>query len=337
MKIKRIAVEEAFVTEEIAAEWKKVLASKFVEPGFRMMGQSILGDDPGARLVHARLVDVGAGRIAHMDATGIDMAVLSITSPGVQVFDAVTATRLARDANDVLAAAVAAHPTRLAGLAAVAPQYPDGAAQELQRAATTLGLKGYLINSHTHGEYLDDQKYWPIFEAAEALDLPLYLHPREPAPALVAPFLDYGLYFAGFGFAVETSLHAMRLIMSGVFDRFPKLRLVLGHMGEGLPFWLQRIDNRYLLQVRIGAVRKMARLPSEYFLDHFVITTAGVMSAPALKLSLEVLGEDRILFAADYPYESVEEGVAFLDQVDITEAQRQKIYSRNAERVFKLG
>jgi 5-carboxyvanillate decarboxylase len=337
MKIKRIAVEEAFVTEEIAAEWKKVLASKFVEPGFRMMGQSILGEDPGARLVHARLVDVGAGRIAHMDATGIDMAVLSITSPGVQVFDAVTATRLARDANDVLAAAVAAHPTRLAGLAAVAPQYPDGAAQELQRAANTLGLKGYLINSHTHGEYLDDQKYWPIFEAAEALDLPLYLHPREPAPGLVAPFLDYGLYFAGFGFAVETSLHAMRLIMSGVFDRFPKLRLVLGHMGEGLPFWLQRIDNRYLLQVRIGAVKKMARLPSEYFLDHFVITTAGVMSAPALKLSLEVLGEDRILFAADYPYESVEEGVAFLDQVDITEAQRQKIYSRNAERVFKLG
>ena len=337
MKLKRIAVEEAFVTEEIGQEWKKVLTSKFVEPGFRMMGNSILGEDPGARMVHSRLVDVGAGRIAQMDAEGIDVAVLSITSPGVQAFDAVTATRLARHANDVLAAAVAANPSRLAGLAAVAPQYPAGAAQELERAATTLGMKGYLINSHTQGEYLDDRKYWPIFEAAQALDLPLYLHPREPAPSLVAPFLDYGLYFAGFGFAVETSLHAMRLIMCGVFDQFPKLRIVLGHMGEGLPFWLQRIDNRYLLQVKIGAVKKMARLPSEYFLDHFVITTSGVMSAPALKLSIEVLGAERIMFAADYPYESVEEGVAFMDTVDISETQRRQIYSGNAELYFKLG
>jgi 5-carboxyvanillate decarboxylase len=337
MKLKRIAVEEAFVTEEIATEWKKVLASKFAEPGFRMMGQSILGEDPGARLVHSRLVDVGAGRIAHMDATGIDMAVLSITSPGIQVFDAVTATRLAKDANDVLSAAVKANPTRLAGLAAVAPQYPDGAAKELERAARTLGLKGYLINSHTMGEYLDDKKFWPIFEAAQALDMPLYLHPREPSPAMVAPFLDYGLYFAGFGFAVETSLHAMRLIMCGLFDQFPRLKIVLGHMGEGLPFWLQRIDNRYQLQVKIGAVKKMPRLPSEYFLENFVITTAGVMSAPALKLSIEVLGIDRIMFAADYPYESVEDGVKFLDEVDITEEQRRKIYSGNAERIFRLA
>lgn len=337
MKLKRIAVEEAFVTEEIALEWKKVLASKFVEPGFRMMGQTILGDDPGARMVHSRLVDIGAGRIAQMDVDGIDVAILSITSPGVQPFDAVTATRLARDANDALAQAVRAHPTRLAALATVAPQYPSGAAQELERAVQTLGMKGYLINSHTMGEYLDDRKFWPIFEAAQALDSPLYLHPREPAPGMVAPFLDYGLYFAGFGFAVETSLHALRLIMSGVFDEFPKLRIVLGHMGEGLPFWLQRIDNRYLLQVKIGAVKKLARLPSEYFLDNFVITTSGVMSAPALKLSIEVLGIERIMFAADYPYESVEEGVTFLDTVDITEEQRKAIYSTNAERYFKLN
>jgi 2,3-dihydroxybenzoate decarboxylase len=334
--LKRIAVEEAFVTEDIANEWKKVLASKFVEPGFRMMGNSILGEDPGARMVHSRLVDVGAGRIAQMDTDGIDVAVLSITSPGVQAFDAVTATRLAKDANDVLAAAVKAHPTRLAGLAAVAPQYPAGAAQELERAVKTLGMKGFLINSHTMGEYLDDKKYWPIFEAAQALDAPLYLHPREPGPGLIAPMLDYGLYFAGFGFAVETSLHAMRLIMCGVLDQFPKLRIVLGHMGEGLPFWLQRIDNRYLLQVKIGAVKKLPKLPSQYFLDNFVITTSGVMSAPALKLSIEVLGVERIMFAADYPYESVAEGVSFMDTVDISEAQRRQIYSGNAESIFRL-
>lgn len=337
MKMRRIAVEEAFVTEEIANEWKQVLASKFVEPGFRMMGNTILGEDPGARMVHSRLVEIGAGRIAQMDADGIDLAVLSITSPGVQAFDAVTATRLAKDANDVLFRAVRENPTRLAGLAAVAPQHPKGAAQELERAVQTLGMKGFLINSHTMGEYLDDRKYWPIFEAANALDAPLYLHPREPGPSMVAPFLDYGLYFAGFGFAVETSLHAMRLIMCGVFDEFPKLKIVLGHMGEGLPFWLQRLDNRYLLQVKIGAVKKMARLPSEYFLDHFVITTSGVMSAPALKLSIDVLGVDRIMFAADYPYESVSEGVTFLDTVDIPEDHREKIYSKNAERFFRLN
>ena len=336
MKIKRIAVEEAFVTEEIAQEWKKVLSSKYVEPGFRMMGSSILGEGPVASTVHTRLVDVGPGRIAHMDANGIDLAVLSITSPGVQVFESITATRLASNANDVLAEAVAANPTRLAGLATIAPQCPEAAAKELERAACTLGMKGYLINSHTMGEYLDDTKYWPIFEAAESLGMPLYLHPREPAPSMVTPFLDYGLYFAGWGFAVETATHALRLIMCGVFDRFPKLMVVLGHMGEGLPFWLQRIDNRYALQVKIGAVRKMPRLPSEYFRDHFFITTSGVMSAPALLLSIDVVGEDKIMFAADYPYESVEDGVKFLDEVEISEAQRRKIYADNATRIFRL-
>ena len=336
MSIKRIAVEEAFVTQAIANEWNRVLAGRFVEPGFQKMGETILGDGPGARQLHARLLDVGAGRIAQMDADGIDLALLSITSPGVQVFDAVTATRLAQEANDVLADAVRAHPQRLAGLAAVAPQYPDGAAAELQRAVRTLGMKGFLVNSHTMGQYLDDRKYWPLFEAAEALGTPLYLHPREPAPAMVQPFLDYGLYFAGLGFSVETSLHAMRLIMSGVFDEFPKLRVVLGHMGEGLPFWLKRLDNRYLLQVQIGAVTKLPRLPSEYFLDHFVVTTSGMTSAPVLKMCIEVLGSERILFAADYPYEDARESVRFLDAADIPSAQRDQIYRANAERVFGL-
>jgi len=336
MTIKRIAVEEAFVTEEIAQEWRSVLSSKFAEPGFQMMGKTILGDDPGARAVHAKLVDTGEGRIQQMDADGIDMAILSITSPGIQVFDAVTATRLAKDANDAIAKAVQANPRRLAALATVAPQFPQDAVLELERAICSLGMKGFLINSHTRGEYLDDRKYWPLFEAAQALGVPLYLHPREPAPDLVKPFLDYGLYFAGFGFAVETSLHAMRLIMCGLLDEFPKLRIILGHMGEGLPFWLQRIDNRYLLQVKIGAVKRMKRLPSEYFLENFVITTSGVMSAPALKLSIEVLGSERIMFAADYPYESVAEGVQFMDTVAISDEQRQKIYSGNAERLFRL-
>jgi len=334
--IRRIAVEEAFVTEEIAAEWKTVLAGRFVEPGFRALGDSILGDNPGAQAVHEKLTDLGAGRLAHMDATGIAMQVLSITSPGVQVFDAVTASALTIHANDVLADAVRRHPTRLAGLAAVAPQHPESAARELERAMTRLGLCGAIVNSHTGGVYLDDPSCRPLLEAAEALGAPIYLHPREPPPAMVGPYLDYGLFWAGWGFAAETGLHAMRLIMGGVFERFPKLTIVLGHMGEGIPFWLQRIDNRYRLGVEVGANGKLARLPSEYFRDNFVSTTSGVMDDGALQLSLDALGVERIMFAADYPYESVEAGVAFMDAAKITDDERARIYAGNAEALFRL-
>jgi 5-carboxyvanillate decarboxylase len=334
--VKRIAIEEAFVTAEIAAEWKKVLAGHDVEPGFAKMGESVLAETPGNALLHSRLLDIGKGRIAHMDEIGIDMQVLSLTSPGVQVFAADLATRLAAEANDVLADAVRACPARLAGLGAIAPQDPRAAAHEIHRIGS-LGLRGLIVNSHTFGEYLDAPRYAPIFEAMEATGLPMYLHPREPAPSLVKPFLDYGLYFAGWGFAVETGLHAMRLIMSGTFARYPRLKIILGHMGEGIPFWLQRIDNRYLLQVKIGAVTKLPRLPSEYFLDNFVITTAGVTSMPALRLSLDVLGAERILFAADFPYEDDAEAVRFLDGATLTPNERELIAHANAERLFGLA
>ena len=335
MAVRRIAVEEAFVTPEIMAQWHVVLAGSNVEPGFAKMGETILAQTPGNKALDDRLLDIGAGRIAHMDLLGVDMHVLSLTAPGVQVFDAPLATRLAAEANDALAAAVTAHPTRFAGLAAIAPQDPAAAAREIERGKT-LGLCGVIINSHTKSEYLDLSKFRPILEAAEALDMPIYLHPREPAPSMIAPYLDYGLYFATWGFSAETGLHAMRLIMSGAFDRHPKLRIVLGHMGEGLPFWLQRIDNRYALQVKIGAVDKLPKRPSEYFLDNFVITTAGVTSMPALRLCLDVLGVERILFAADFPYEDDAEAVRFMDGAQITEDERRQIYETNARRVFKL-
>jgi 5-carboxyvanillate decarboxylase len=331
-----IAIEEAFVTQAIADAWKPVLASPDCEPGFRKMGESILAETPGNRLLHSRLLDMGAGRIARMDEVGIDMQVLSLTSPGVQVFEASLATELAADANDQLAAAVKAYPTRFAGLGAVAPQDPQAAAHEVTRLRG-LGLVGLIINSHTMGEYLDLPKYAPLWEAIESERLPLYLHPREPSPAMVGPYLDYGLYFAGWGFAAETGLHAMRLMMSGTFDRYPGLNIILGHMGEGLPFWLQRIDNRYLLQVKIGAVAKLARLPSEYFRENFVITTAGVMSTPALRLSIDVLGVENIMFAADYPYEDDADGVRFIRKTELTEVERVAICSGNAERLFGLS
>jgi 5-carboxyvanillate decarboxylase len=337
MTFRRIAVEEAFVTPEIMKQWHVVLAGKNVEPGFAKMGETILAQTPGNKVLDDRLLDIGAGRLAHMDQIGVDMQVLSLTSPGVQVFDTDLATRLTAESNDALAAAVRAHPMRFAGLAAIAPQDPVAAAREIERAATKLELSGLIVNSHTKGEYLDAPKFRPIFEAAQAADLPIYLHPREPAASWVGPYLDYALWFAGWGFAAETGLHAMRMIMSGLFDKFPKLKIVLGHMGEGLPFWLQRIDNRYLLEVKIGACEKLQRLPSEYFLENFVITTSGVTSMPALRLSLDVLGVDRILFAADFPYEDDAEAVKFLDGASITEAERKKIYETNARRIFRLA
>ena len=337
MTFRRIAVEEAFVTPEIMAQWYVVLAGRNVEPGFAKMGESILAQTPANKPLDDRLLDIGAARIAHMDQVGIDMQIISLTSPGVQVFEAALATRLAAESNDALAEAVRAHPTRFAGLAAIAAQDPAAAAKEIERAVQKLGLKGLIVNSHTMGEYLDAAKFRPIFEAAQALDMPIYLHPREPAASWVTPYLDYALWFAGWGFAAETGLHAMRLIMSGLFDRFPKLKIVLGHMGEGIPFWLQRIDNRYLLEVKIGACEKLPKLPSEYFLENFVITTSGVTSMPALRLSLDVLGVDRILFAADFPYEDDAEAVRFMDGASVTGEERRKIYETNACRVFKLA
>lgn len=336
MTVRRIAVEEAFVTPEIMKEWHVVLAGRNVEPGFAKMGETILAETPGNKVLDDRLLDIGAARLAHMDRIGIDMQILSLTSPGVQVFEAALATRLAAQSNDALAEAVRAHPARFAGLAAIAPQDPMVAAKEIERAAK-LKLNGLIVNSHTMGEYLDAPKFRPIFEAAEALDMPIYLHPREPAASWVAPYLDYALWFAGWGFAAETGLHAMRLIMSGTFDRFPKLKIVLGHMGEGIPFWLQRIDNRYLLEVKIGACKKLPRLPSEYFLENFVITTSGVTSMPALRLSLDVLGVDRILFAADFPYEDDAEAVRFMDGASVTDEERKKIYEVNATKIFRLS
>ena len=336
-EITRIAVEEAFVTPRIAQAWKDALQRAPVEPGFRKMGETILGEGPGARRIHEQLVDLDVGRIRGMNATGIHRQLLSLTSPGVQVFAPDLASALCIEANDCLAEAIRRHPTRFAGLAAIAPQDAGAAVREIERAIGTLHLSGIIVNSHTYGEYLDAKKFWPILEAAQAVNAPIYLHPREPSPRMIDPFLDYGLYFAGWGFAAETGLHAMRLIMSGVFDQLPSLRIVLGHMGEGIPFWLQRIDNRYELQVKIGAVTKLRRLPSEYFLDHFVVTTSGVTDPLVLRFMLDKLGVDRILFAADYPYESVEEAVAFMDAAELSDTDRRKIYCENATRVFNLS
>lgn len=338
---KRIATEEAFTTKEIAKAYRDLLASGASNDiGFNsLVGYYMRNPSERTRAVAERLEDLGARRLGDMDATGIDMQILSLTAPGVQVFDADLAVGLARSANDELADATRNHPTRYSGLAAVAPQDPAAAAKELERAVTKLGLKGAIVNSHTHGEYLDNEKYWDILAAAEALDVPLYIHPNTPPNSWIEPFRERGLDGAVFGFAVETGLHALRLVVSGAFDRFPKLRVVLGHLGEGLPYWLFRIDFMHGASVRsnrYASQPKLKRKASDYLKENFYYTTSGMAWTPPIRYVQDVMGMDRVMYAQDYPYQFVPEEMDVTDELPISREDHKAFYQTNAERVFKL-
>jgi 2,3-dihydroxybenzoate decarboxylase len=210
--------------------------------------------------------------------------------------------------------------------------------KELERSVG-LGFKGVVVNSHIQGEYLDEPKYWEILEAAAALDVPLYLHPNTPPAAMIGPFLPRGLDGAIYGFAVETGLHLLRIIQAGLFDRFPKLRIVVGHLGEGLPFWLFRLDFMHQSMVRAKrypGVQELRKRPSDYLKENVWVTTSGMQWAPAILFCQQVLGVDRVLYAMDYPYQFVPEEVKVTDELPISDADRKKLYQTNAERLFRL-
>ena len=310
-----------------------------LDPGFVSLWGHYAGSSSQATQLVARIQDLGERRIRDMDASGIAKQIVSLTAPGVQVFDAPTATGLAASCNDQLAEAVRRHPQRFAGLAAVAPQDAESAARELERGVRRLGLKGAIVNSHTHGEYLDDPKFWPIFEAAEVLNVPVYLHPTTPPAAMIGPFSESGLAGAIYGFGVETGLHMLRLITGGVFDRFPQLRVVVGHLGEALPYWMFRIDFMHAAMVenaRHPRIGKLKRRPSDYLKENFYFTTSGMAWQPVILFAQSVLGMDRVLYAQDYPYQYVPEEVQATDDLPISEADKRKLYQENAERVFGL-
>ncbi|PWU10881.1 MAG: amidohydrolase [Terriglobia bacterium] len=337
----RIAAEEAFAPAEVLDRYRKLIdAGTLNDPGFTSLMGFYLGSSPRARQVMGRMTDLGKLRLRDMDESGIAKQILSLTSPGVQVFDGATAVALAQSSNDQLAEAIRNHPGRFDGLAAVAPQDPPAAAKELERAVRRLGLKGAIVNSHTHGEYLDDPKFWDIFEAAAALDVPLYLHPNTPSPAMIAPLLERGLDGAIFGFAVETGMHMLRIVVSGVFDRFPRLRMVLGHLGEALPYWFFRIDFMHRAMVaanRYPTVKKLDRKPSDYLKENVWVTTSGMAWQPPILYCQSVLGADRVLYAMDYPYQFVPEEVKVTDDLPISDSDKKKLYQTNAEMVFSLA
>ncbi|HEX6526189.1 MAG TPA: amidohydrolase family protein [Streptosporangiaceae bacterium] len=337
----RIATEEAFAPPELIAIWRDMIdTGSCDDPGFlSLVGFYTAAKTERTRFVFERLQDLGALRLADMDATGIDRQIISLTAPGTQVLGTADGVAMARLANDQLAEACRAHPDRFTGLTAIAPQDPVSAAAEIERGRRELGFHGVIINAHTHGEYLDNPKFWPIFEAAQALDTPIYLHPSTPPRNMIGPLLEAGLDGAIYGFAVDTGMHVLRIITAGVFDRFPSLRLVVGHLGEALPFWLYRLDYMHAATVRAGryeSMKPVKRKPSEYLRTNVWVTTSGVAWAPAIMFCREVLGPGRVLYAMDYPYQYVPEEVTAHENLPLTEEEKADLFQRNAERVFRL-
>ena len=324
--MRTIAIEEHFTTPMYR---EKVGANEF--RNFYLASRSEqIGHD-----IVAQNTDLGKQRLAYMDAAGVDVQVLSFGSPGPQAFGAETAIPMARDANDRLFETVKAHPDRFAGFAALPTADPQAAADELERGVAKLGFKGAMIHGHTRGSFLDERKYWVIFERAQALGVPIYLHPTLPHPdALKAYFEPYEeLARAGWGFAVDTSCHFLRIVFAGVFDAYPDLKIILGHLGEGLPFAMHRLDDH---TGRAAARRGLQRRPLQYLQDNLLVTTSGNWFEPAFVCTLLALGADNILFAVDWPYEANTAGIEFLRKLSISDADKHKIAHGNAERILRM-
>jgi 2,3-dihydroxybenzoate decarboxylase len=282
------------------------------------------------------LLQMGDERIKAMDDDGIAMQVSLAAGIGIQDIDPIQGGELAALSNDRLAEMVGKYPTRIAGLACFAPRDAGRAAQELERSVKKLGLKGGIVNSHSLGEYLDDKKFWPIFETLQALDVPLYIHPRDPSPQMIKPFEVMG-FKVGWSWAAEVGTHIIRLIGNGVFDQFPHLKIVIGHMGEGLPFFIDRIDNRYFWEYEMaGIAPRLKRKPSDYIRENIAVTTSGMNYPGPLLLTIQTLGIDNVLFAADYPFETVRDAVEAVDNLALADSDKEKLYSLNAKRVFRL-
>lgn len=307
-------------------------------PGRGLKEQARIPQSPVAHIAE-QLVDVGEKRIKAMDQAGIDVQVLSLTSPGTEQLSGKEAIAIAQDANDFMAGAVKRYPSRFAAFAALPTSEPASAIAELERALKTGCFKGIMINGHIGGRYLDDKFFWPILERAEALELPIYIHPTQ-SPQLVinswfqgfSPQVSYMLAGAGWGWHIETALHVIRMIMGGVFDQYPRLQIITGHLGESLPFMIERLDT--VMQPRAtGLERPMGA----YLRENVHYTFSGFnFNAPFQNLLSEV-GVERIMFSADHPYASMARARAFLDSLPITAADKERIAHGNAEKLMKLA
>ncbi len=309
--VEKIALEEHFLSPGIEEYWWPTVKNVDLK-----LANNFL----------ARLTDFGEMRLATMDQAGIARSVLAIAGPGVQSErDAAAATRRAAESNDFLAREIGKRPERYFGFAHLAVQDPRGAAAELERCMRDLKFCGAMINGHTNGQYLDHPSLYPFWQRAEALGAPIYIHPTDPVAPSPALEGVAGLRRATWEWGFETGSHALRLVFSGHFDRFPGAKVMLGHLGETLPFLLWRFDSRATFY---GI--KLAKRPSDYIRENIVVTTSGMCSAEPLNCTLAALGPEKVMFAADYPFESAQEAGEFLDHLALAERLRKDIAFNNA-------
>ena len=315
--VRKIALEEHFLSPGLVDYWRPTMTEVAPERG---------------EYFFRNLTDFGELRLQSMDGAGIARSVLSIAGPGVQAErDAATATRRARESNDFLAREIEKRPDRYSGFAHLAMQDAKAAADELERCIRDLKLCGAMINGHTHGQYLDDAALYPFWERADSLGAAIYIHPADPVaqPSVLSGYKVLMRPMWGWGF--ETGSHALRLIVGGHFDRFPRSRLMLGHLGETLPFLLWRLDSRAQFH---GL--KLKKPPSQYIRENVIVTTSGMCSAEPLNCTLAALGGDRVMFAADHPFESAQEAGEFMDHVPLADAVRAEVAFNNAARYLGL-
>lgn len=324
-------------------EGKIALEEHWESPDFSATGSHDFTDAQYFEAVQKRLQEFDK-RIQDMNKNGIETSILSLTQPGIEgITDPERAIKLAKQMNDYVAEhALSKYPHRFKAFAALPLQDPKAAGDELERAVNELGFSGALINGYSNigeentAQYLDEPQVWPFWERVEKLGVPVYLHPRIPLPNQQRIYEGYeGLLGSAWGFGVETAMHAIRLILSGLFDRYPNLTIILGHLGEGLPFTLPRVEHR-LRHQRGETHGNHQKAPMEYLRNNFYLTTSGVFRTQALLDTLLEVGADRILFSVDYPYESMEEISSWFDSCPISENDRLKIGSENAKKLFQL-
>src|SRR5271170_757038 len=322
--MRTIALEEHFVTE-----------------GFlRATGAYGMGGAPQMAELQSKMLDLGRGRIAAMDEAGIDFQVMSLAAMGFDALDAADATALARDVNDELAEAVRRNPTRLGGFATLGLRDVDGAVREFERCCTKLGFRGAMLNGTVGGLFLDDVRFLPVFEMAAGLGVPVYLHPAPPPEPVKQAYFsglpgETGmlLSIAGWGWHAETALHTLRLIVSGLFDKVPGLQVVIGHMGEGLPYAMARSSG-----ILSGPAR-LRQTVAEYFKTNIHVTTSGYFSLPPLTCALEVVGIERMMFSVDYPFSANTRGRKFLEEAAgmLSAEDLARLAHGNAERLLGLS
>jgi 2,3-dihydroxybenzoate decarboxylase len=324
--LRKIALEEHFMSVPPANGPSPMSRDAGLDPAF-------------LALVTQRMLDLHESRIEEMDASGIDVSILSLRAPGTEgIPDAAASIATARETNDFLADAIAKSRGRYAGFASVALQDAEAAATELERAVRKLGFKGVMVNGHVNigssdsTHYLDEERFLPFWEAVAALDVPVYLHPRAPLEKRM--FAGHKeLVGATWGFATETATHALRLVYGGLFDRFPGVNVILGHLGETLPYFAWRIQHCFELNPDDKRIEKRLQ---DYLCDNFFVTTSGNNCDQALICALLTIGSDRILFSTDYPFEMSTEAARWIERAPISELDRRKIAHGNAQRLFGL-